>query len=455
MQSIDDVMLQRLEYKGGENFKSLNITDIEYLFKLIDLRQFDGCVVKSLHGKKIHFSLKSTANAQLDQSTPGYVGTVGQQPGNIVYYFVYISPSIIARRALNENMSRLSVLISTMKQIIVHMIMILLGYVTKGGKIGFYQPNGPLFAEIYNKYFGNKPSVYYTNIFTDKGYTLGMFEWETNSCYLDSLLMILLNSDMTSYFLHHLIITEMPHKLILNISPETRLNYIIKLKNSLLMIYKELHTKTLVSSEPVRCMLLHEIPDLKNRAGAYTSYNVATVYSSIASAFPSLDFEVPYIIRRKNPGPDEQETEFITRKVSALTVLDYMQPYDGQGAEILWNQFNADILVLENSIPLKTYNSLNPESIVDPYTRTAVPITKVRKLDYEITLGTTKYTLMGVASVSHRGRYTGQLKSMEAGGHYICYFRRNGIYYYFNDMGPSIREIDKNIDPVFVLILYL
>jgi hypothetical protein len=414
--SVNQKFLRHIEHKGGENFKSLNRRDLDFLFELYDKTIFDRQISRQLGQCKyphINFKLNTRMNNPV-------VFIIANEE-----LMIDISVNGLNKMVLEKIFkTRLDALQTVMEWCLVHLMIILWGYRKLNKK-----HNGKLFECVYKTYFTEKniEQKNFVEVIVHKNFSLDRCEhpispiksyanWE-NSCYLDSVLTILLYVPKI-------------RNLIFSSSPPTTQGKIFK--EAIIQDYDDF-TQNPNADEyctTIRKLLAELIPDLKENK-EWVPYDASSTYSHIADLIPELKPMIPFVVHRHGV---KGNVKFDS--LPFLQMWDFMEPFSKEkiSKEILFDEINTPILVFSNGgIPrIKEFNKKGKESGVDYIdgNEYEFEVEKIRKFD-ETILG--KYELVGVVTL-HGVTEEGE------GVHYTCHFK-NKEWYYYNDVGPTIRKI--------------
>jgi hypothetical protein len=177
------------------------------------------------------------------------------------------------------------------------------------------------------------------------------------------------------------------------------------------------------------------LPDMKEE-GRWVIYEPNSIYDLFATAFPNL--RMP-IVRATVTSQGEVIDKSI-REYNTLNMWDYLDTHEdveGDHEEILWNEVDTPFLVFENGrVPVKILNQKGVEEVRDPYNpKKKIQIKKARAFGEYILDG--RYKIVGVLSAS------GASDNSEMGSHYVSYYINSDLYIKYNDIGPSIRKLEK------------
>ncbi len=266
---------------------------------------------------------------------------------------------------------------------------------------------------------------------------IGRFSNVANSCFLDSLLFVLLISDGSNYIRPILFdsnIQNVPYnvKQVCDRSRTIRTRQQVtdmayRVRNMLKADYQRLQ-----GSEVFQCNALRrELRKCDPEIGSGDVYTPTEVYGIFAHLFPKLQvYFLPIIhiegAKERPPGVDHdvpagppvekieirQKITFSDLEYIPFSIRDY--PIQGGiGSFYLWDDINEPILVFHN-------RGENRNKFTEY-------IFKER------------YRLFG--AVMSRGRVS---RTEEGGGHYNAYVRINGQWFYYDDMPPTtLRHLEK------------
>lgn len=273
------------------------------------------------------------------------------------------------------------------------------------------------------------------------------FDWYVNSCYIDSLLMVMFFSD-TEFFRDGVLAFD-PYSIrdqyrgefCEESAGEIRdiPGYVKKIQDQIRIDLQNLHSgKAQHSCTPLRKLLLSCLPSMKKDKN-WEVFSVRELYAAFVAMFPRLQMMAPSqrIYKTEPPGPIED------RLYRVFTMWDFMDTHlnvEGDYINILWEKINCPLLVFTNSLTprIQKFNKLGVESGVHKINHEKFPwkAEKGRKFG-EFILGG-KYELIGVITI------TGVQKGAEGGSHYVCYFKTSdGDWNYYNDLKNYAVSIEK------------
>jgi len=283
--------------------------------------------------------------------------------------------------------------------------------------------------------YANKECTWYSNqcILISLRLPTNFYQLLQNSCYLDTILMIILGGDASSWretiFTEDVNHTDYVHFLSAfpkAASIERVRSVAYQLQTSLFDDYSAIFSNSTIgslTSTSIRECFASILPDMK-LGGAWAPFESSIIYDLLADFFPGLKTQCPVRIVK-----DGAPSSFQKRPRNLLQMWDYMDPLtdtEGSYEEILWDEIDSPMLVFQNGClpPIREFDSLRPEDVVTDNTRKIVH--KRRAFGETILQG--RYRLSGVVT-------------LVGGGHYIGYIRAAGTWYYYNDSGPEFREL--------------
>ncbi len=284
------------------------------------------------------------------------------------------------------------------------------------------------------------------------GVPTNFYQLQQNSCYLDTILMIMLGGGSPAWretiFMEDVNHTDYGHFLSAfptAASVDRVRSVAYQLQTSLFDDYSVIFSRQglrgeakdsglsrclvggsdigTLTSTSIRDCFASILPDMK-LGGAWAPFSASEIYDLLADFFPGLKTQCPVRIVK-----DGDAKSFQTRPRNLLQMWDYMDPLtdtEGSYEEILWDEIASPMLVFQNGShpPIREFDSLRPEVVVTDNTRKTV--NKQRAFGETIMQG--RYRLGGVAT-------------LVGGGHYIGYIRLAEAWYYYNDSGPVFREL--------------
>lgn len=252
---------------------------------------------------------------------------------------------------------------------LIHLIMAMWGFLNKKKDEEIYGPHGKLFDCLYKYYFNGDHNG--TSLGTREKNSRGKFQWYSNSCYMDSLLMILFASTCEYYrkiiFNINLDDTKWPY--VANVcSGESKIRTeedIRSLAKSIQGRLREDFNSVISKGETIMCTSLRNLfrkclPDMK-QGTHWNTYEVAKIYDAMTELFPPLKISYEAYIRGKHGERYSESTK------TMFQMWDFMDPLTNakDGSEkILWEVINYPILVFQNGVtpPIIDFGSLRRES---------------------------------------------------------------------------------------------
>ena len=332
---------------------------------------------------------------------------------------VYFNPIVITEIAKRLNIDTLNTLLLLVEHELIHLAMELWlkSHPPKVFDKEIYGYHGKLYRCVLYKCFKHPPSLQSHNLGggspsetmtpEPKGYA-----YYQNSCYMDSLLVLLYHTT--------------PFKTLLLHTPLVKPTKIAKdLRHVLLNDYGTLTVPTSgkgpITCINIRLLLSQLLPDTKTKLGGWKTYNVARIWALMTDIFPELKFSYTYnVISHGKAGPETEVREAL------LTFWDFMDPLDDVGdvyKRINWRSIDAPFLVF--------YNGGTPR-----ITKLWASSPKKARVFGEYILDG-KYRLVGVITLL--GVRSGV--SPDMGSHYVSYFWNRGWYGY-DDLKNKIVKLD-------------
>jgi hypothetical protein len=433
--------------KGGSNIKSINKVDLEKMFDLYDKIFFHNAIRKKLGKDTLRFIVSNK-----DTTTTSKCTREG-----CVYTF-QIAPIVIA--TIFENNPRgtgtalgvgckniLSCLQLVIEHEIVHLLMIIWGYLRMGDTV--YGEHGTLFSCASKEFFGHTRYDHDFGLAKIEGTYVpqeGGYRYQNNSCYIDSLLTVLFEN-VSSVWRDEILRTDVrdvPYvvedicdKSSALKKTEDVVELAEKVQSQIRSDLKDIRSHGhILYCAPLRQLLVTCLPSMKTRGG-WVMYNPAATYDLLANLFPGIKMMLPF--ETKLDG-----VVSITVKVlSSVTMWDFMEEVDTTSyySRVLWSDIQSPILVFQNTL---TPRVRHLDRVGKEMTRTQVTlggdvhvreVTKVRSFGY--TILNERYILVGVISLA------GVSANTEGGSHYTAYFlSESGKWVYYNDLS-SKREVDE------------
>lgn len=468
----------RLSAKGGADFTKINAADIRYLVRLYDEYIFDHQLSSKLEekGMTLKYSAVSTSSSSRNQ-------TLGELiVGNSSFTFV-ITPRLIPLIERKTNLSRLELIAATVQQQCIHLAMLLWNYYDRTPTT-IFGPYGTLFECMMKKYFGNDAIEVQSNLqlklntitvsavasatvasaatvsvsaltaSTAQPKVFGAYEnWE-NSCYIDSVLMILFQTS-NDWWRRGMLESRLPSPIdqpqgICDVAggskidtPDKLYKLRLKVQDALRSDYEHINNKgEIIKCSVLRNLLRECLPSLQED-GTWSLFNTAALYDLLASLFPAIALSIPTAII------DQQGTQRSTllKRLNAIPMWDFMDPHtniEGSYEKILWEDVESNVLVFINgALPrIKKFDEKGVEKghVYINGSKINFQVTKARA--FGETILNARYRLIGVVTLQ------GISPLGEGGSHYISYFLSScdggkECWYKYNDLTASAVRINK------------
>ena len=440
----------RLSEKGGQRFTRISAVDVRYLFQLYDDAVFDGQLANRLKKQS------STLKFHVDDRNTGIPGEIEVEDST---YTLIIAPRILLSLERGGK-TRLHLLDETIKHQLIHLAMLLWNYYGRE-PLSVFGGYGTLFECMMKEYFPEisdyslLDAIVLITPYLQIAKPLGAFEnWE-NSCYLDSVLMVLF--ECASDWWRKNMLERIPSpkdefKGVCDIpggSPITTPNSLydlrLQIRDQLRQDYAQINDEgEVIMCTNLRGQLQRCLPGLKEDE-KWELFNAGALYDLLASLFPALQLNIPVEVVRWNPELQEHEISPPEEKLRAtIPMWDFMDPnqlIEEQGFErILWDspQFNSEVLVLINGgVPRVKIFSMRGQEKGFFYIngqRTNYEVTKARA--FGMTILSDTYRLIGVVTLQ------GVSPTQEGGSHYISYFlSTEERWYRYNDLTANAVEV--------------
>jgi len=276
------------------------------------------------------------------------------------------------------------------------------------------------------------------------------FAYNSNSCYLDSLMTVIFNATKSiSTILQETDVEETNYTLF----PCGNIDTVDKIKThaallqaSIVADYNRLKQKdSRVTCSTTRTLLSRCLPGMQVR-GRWQTYNVGETYDILTDFFPQLKFDVTTITTIG--GIDDPSSK---HKASMFTIAEFLVGPDTQQPiynRILWDKLQAPTLVFYNGGTPRIRN-LNEEGEEDTSLEVAGDVYEssvVKTNSFKHTILNDRYSLVGVIflhGVTERGE----------GAHYtsIFYSYTDKTWYNYNDLHNRLnKRKPPTEDEVFV-----
>lgn len=454
--------INNFKIKGGENFKSMNSTNVEFLFDLYDRLVFENQIREKVQLDNVNL------NFYAKPRTSGPGGITGTFENEV---YIDIAPNVlnsIFKRRTVQCKDRLECLMLIMEHQIIHLLMILWGFSslspTEEPRLEeIYGVHGKLFQCLLDTYFGHKDfnhDLGLTDIYSPispspekQPPSTGYGNW-SNSCYIDSVIMIILENvspfwrrSIFNSTAKNLDFTNGGRKKISKEKLETLGRHAENVRDQLAEDYKNLHEEgdDVVECRDLRGLLKSVAPEMKEN-GRWIMFNAGALYEALVATFPNLLIDVPVQMHRWSKQKNRYVSDTVQyQKEAMLTMWDFMDPLTDRDPnsdykEIRWDLCESPILVFTNSgLPrIKHFDEKGEEngSFYIEGQKHEFSVNKKRQFGAFI-IGD-RYELVGVV-VLH-----GVKQGKEGGSHYTSYFKGRDLQWYeYDDMGPSIEGIPE------------
>jgi len=466
MHTIRQIILKEWYKKpieiNGERLRELFILYDKHAFynqlhmRLIELNQLNA--YKTI----IRFDL----NLILPKNSHKYCGVSYHFHQNTKIINVKISPWIISRLGnLNEEQLQNTLHVDTMSLALLlafeheltHLIFSL------WEQEGMYsEAHNPMFECIHNSFFndgsdynssGNYDIVKFIskpNSFPSPSSSHMRYSYNSNSCYLDSLMTIMFFSK-ASVFRNAMFATNVDDIDYSNIVAKNKFfspctsgvsinEYVALIQNLQSVLFADY--MDLINGDEVECRNAREIlvqcyPDMEVN-GIWKTYSAPEIYSLIAYSFPVL-------LNYKSPYNLEGKVKYELTPKPMFTFWEFMEPPGEK--ELLWDKFDYDTIVFRNGgFPsITNYGDTTTEIIdVPSYKNGKLNVVKeniVKRRAFAEYILNDKYEMVG-AIVLH-----GVKRGQSGGSHYTAYVKvshhdlhvsnklTHGVWMTYNDIG--------------------
>ncbi len=353
-------------------------------------------------------------------------------------------------------------------------------------KEGFYScVHNDLFTCVHNSFFNDGSSAIsslnydiYAIVEKHGSYpspprTYLRYTYNNNSCYLDSLLTLMLFTK-SSVFRDAIFATNIDAIDYNNIKGEFKspctsgmsknefVDTIQHLQSFLFADYMSLINNNVKECRDIRILLRNCYPDISNDKGKWNIYSAPEIYDLFAYAFPSLlCTNYPFVISKVSPANNNTFIKSHVRSIerrSMFTFWEFMEPTEDNMKYILWDEFDCDVLVFRNGgFPsITNYGSITPETIRVPSYQTGKKKIVKEKIMKDRAFGeyiiNNKYEMVG-AIMLH-----GAKPGKSGGSHYTAHIKvrsyhtnkeknkhiRKNVWMEYNDIG-DVWKITGNI----------
>lgn len=281
------------------------------------------------------------------------------------------------------------------------------------------------------------------------------YRWHENSCYIDSLLMVMFFSiaDKWRNVFFDVDVTEYPP--VLECTGGATIDDVnqfrTKVQQQLEADFNELELgETNPKCRQLRQYLVQCEPDTREH-GVWVTYNVGNMYSALVRIFPYLNMDIPEVSDLTPPTRRQTARSLCTVSDYMINEFPVLEPGVKATRWIIdWDRYDGDILVLQNEGQprIRFFDQVGEEhrTIRIPvgqdekgkmrYREEKSNIFKSKALNYTILQD--RYTLVGVVTLEGIG-----LNSGAGGTHYVAHFLADdGKWYFYNDLkGGNAREV--------------
>jgi len=451
---VRDQIARYLEPSGGASFTRLGSKDVAHIFGIYDTVFFGGGLIKEIVAVDADLEFKVHARDS------GYASVVSYNPTTSDYY-IDIAPNVINAifvrkggvlpQAFGQSESdRLSVLMLVMEQAIVYLTMMLWGHLTlRNLDDPVYGVNGSLFQCVLPRWFGHSHfdkelSMCTVHIEALPRAPVGRYVYWSNSCYMDSLITVLLNSP-SDWWRKTMLESDVQSqwtttKHAVNIcSKKSTIDTIPKVKDLATKIQVQLKEDlaNLTSGVNIKCgglrnLILRCIPKIK-KDGVWTMFSAEQIYSTLANLFPASLLKIPYELHSWEHTLKTHINEGIQyRSEALLQTWDFMEnPYKPVASFRLvrWDMCDSPVLVFYNggTPRIKTLNKTGPERGATYAYGSKVKFSVNKLAAFGEYIIDRRYRLVGVLTLH------GVDPKEEGGAHYTCYYRSGDKWIHYDD----------------------
>lgn len=442
--------------RGGNNLDFFDYKDLEDIFDLYDNVFFHNQIRKRV--AKLGAGL--TFYSRDRNSGAGGICSI-ERDGEECIYYIDIAPKILdtifeSKKPGCED--RLECLLLVFEHQIIHLLMVLWGYEDQeySAKDSIYGEHGALFRCMSKSYFQHTHEHDLGETIRSKTIlsqsrtpiTFGYAYW-SNSCYLDSLMTVLLGN--IDSFWRDSILTfdtlsiEYHKGVCLTLGSSKKIQeHAKKIQDQIRLGLNELGNVQ-TPSKSIKCLVLRNLlytclPDMKENG--WVTYNVAAIYGALADFFPSLEIDYPRKLYRPKGNRYVSDPVSYEKRV-LFQMWEYMDPLDNiergtRYEKILWDQFESPIIVFYNggTPHIKIFDEDGEEYVHSADGNRESVITKIRSFGPKII--NDRYELVGVITL--------QGVTKDGGGtHYVAHLMgMDGEWYYYNDLSQSGRMTRVN-----------
>ena len=474
--------------KGGANFFSLSGRDIESLFGTYDEVFFQNQISQKLTetpGTHLRFFASERT------SGAGGMCTI-ERDGEECTYYLDIAPNILNtifktnKDGLQDAAGigckdRVDCLLLIMEHQIIHLLLILWGYYPpEDTEEEIYGSHGALFACMAKEYFGHTSikhdlGISSINVTGDdilegalvkaikKPPPFGYAYW-SNSCYLDSLLVVLLEN-ASSFWRIGMMESNVNSFVypkgggICDVGAGSKITTVFEVRQHAQKIQNQIKNDFQLLENPgkyppkcslLRGLLAECLPGM--RKGGWVTFSTNLVYDMLVGLFPILAMDVPIQIHRWKDSKKGWVPEPVKyQKLGSFGMWEYLEnPADTaeEGVdykELRWDLLQAQGIAFFNggSPRIKNFGEEGQEKgyniiVGDEGTKTRHPFNVKKARKFGETIIDDRYRLVGVVTLQ------GVSPTGEGGSHYVAHLLgRDHKWYYYNDIGSKLVPVKK------------
>ena len=383
--------------KGGSNVRSINCNDIQKAFELYsDVFGFG------------FFPLSTKIEFIASKNLPSYVS----RDSDGKFYEISFSPKSALNLFTSNHLSNMQKFMNGIEVLIVMFAIAIWDFTDRPG----------LEVQLLKEWFGKTCDISeLSKYFVFKGELLRkakditslapgrVYQWVYNSCYLDSLLVVMFASALRSVFVPALDVVVQPKLYTCKIASPLQ----DALKSEASKLVSRNDTNESITCENLRILMMR----CRREMRGFSVDSANEVYDMFTEFFPDMKLRVPTF----KPGSDEY-----IRHERAMIQMDelFERPYTSDGVAkrvINWNNINEQFLVFGNSYA-QQYAGISVDWKDEGFNTTL-------NLD-----NGNIYNLAGMIV----------LKSPGNAGHYVAYFLgADGYYYFYDDLRGKAVLSDK------------
>lgn len=262
--------------------------------------------------------------------------------------------------------------------------------------------------------------------------SLSLFRLDRNSCYLDSLLMVILAMQNSAW--REAIVASHPNtedysafvRMLGGSHSQASIRTAAKhFQNLTAEGFNDIHSASLtcLNCDAFREVLWPFLPEMKSE-GRWVPFSTSSVYDCLAELFPKLQAEC--LVQTVRYGSEESPRK---KRRNLLQMFDFVDSFEDTEKcsyeKILWNELSSPLLVFQNGglPPIKDFTSLHPEEIE---TTKGKSLVRKQRIFSEILLD--RYQLCGVVT-------------LQSNAHYVAFFKSHTGWFFFDDQGPSLVQL--------------